>query len=350
MIVILRPGIPASEIERLTAMVCAAGYECEAACHLDEKLLAFQSPSGAPTTDLVARISASMWVATVVGPDSRYPRVSVAAKRTRTSVKAKELVIGAGQFGLIGGPCTVEDEDTLLKIARSVKASGATALRGGAYKPTTSPYSFRGGGETALAMLANVAKETGLAVVTEAVDVAHVESVARVADVIQIGARNMQNFEILRCAASTHLPILLKRGMGSTLEEWLCAAEYIADAGNEQIILCERGIRTYEPSTRATLDISSIPLAKQLTHLPIIADPSHASGNRSIVPAVGLAAVAAGADGLIIETHPFPESAIKDGAQTIDLDEFERLARKAADLRRLGLVAEVGLEPTTPRV
>ena len=230
--------------------------------------------------------------------------------------------IGGGNFGLIAGPCTVETREQTMETARVVKMAGAVILRGGAYKPRTSPYTFQGLGKPALEILAEAREETGLPIVTELMDVRQLEDVLEVADMIQLGTRNMQNFDLLREVGRTRIPVLLKRGMSSTIEEWLLSAEYIAKEGNDQIVLCERGIRTFETATRGTLDLSSIPVVKERSSLPIIVDPSHAAGKRDLILPLARAAVMAGADGLIVEVHPHPEVALCDGPQQLPADEF----------------------------
>ena len=234
--------------------------------------------------------------------------------------------IGDG-LAIIAGPCSVENRDQIVEIAKRVKAAGATFLRGGAFKPRTSPYAFQGLRAEGLELLMEARKETGLPIVTEIMRIDHIDLFQDV-DVIQVGARNMQNFELLKALGHTNKPILLKRGLSSTIEEWLMSAEYIMAGGNNQVILCERGIRTYETATRNTLDISAIPVLRQKTHLPVIVDPSHASGVAALVEPLSMAAVAAGADGLIIEVHNDPSHALSDGAQSITPDQFDKTARK----------------------
>jgi 3-deoxy-7-phosphoheptulonate synthase len=242
--------------------------------------------------------------------------------------------IGGPNFAMIAGPCTVESREQLLSTAHTVAAAGATMLRGGAYKPRTSPYTFQGLGQEGLRLLAEAKAETGLPIVTEVMDARDLEAVLEVADVLQIGARNMQNSSLLAEVGRSGRPALLKRGLSSTLEELLMAAEYILKEGNEHVILCERGIRTFETAYRFTLDITAIPVLKELTHLPVIVDPSHAPGRRSLVPALSLAAAAAGADGIIVEVHPRPDQAVCDAAQQLEADEFpaymERVLMAAA--------------------
>jgi 3-deoxy-7-phosphoheptulonate synthase len=253
----------------------------------------------------------------------------------RTVVEVDGRKIGGDNFATIAGPCTVESREVLLDSARSVKEAGAQLLRGGAYKPRTSPYSFQGLGEAGLRLLAEAREETGLPIVTELLDVRDLESVLAVADVIQLGARNMQNYTLLTEVGRAGVPVLLKRGLSATLEELLMAAEYILKEGNPNVMLCERGIRTYEPSYRFTLDLMAVPVLRELTHLPIVVDPSHAAGKRSLVEPLSLAAAAAGADGVIVEVHPCPEEAVCDGPQALHADQF------ADYLRRLEAAAEL---------
>ncbi len=242
-----------------------------------------------------------------------------------TIVKVKDVVIGGNEIVVMAGPCAVENEDQLLSTAREVQAAGANILRGGAFKPSTSPYSFRGLGLEGLKMLAKAREETGMPVITEVMTPGDVDVVASYADILQVGARNMQNFFLLDEVGKIKKPVMLKRGLSSTIQEWLLAAEYILSQGNEQLILCERGIRTFETATRNTMDISAIPIIKLQSHLPIIADPSHATGQWNLVSPVALASIAAGADGLMIEVHPDPNSALKDGAQSLTFDNFQHL-------------------------
>ena len=246
-----------------------------------------------------------------------------AAEPTRVPLGQGE--VGGPALSVIAGPCTVEGWDMLLATAQRVGAAGATGLRGGAYKPRTSPYAFRGLGEAGLEMLAKVRAESGLPVVTEVMDTRQVELVASYADVLQIGARNMQNFALLTEVGRLRRPVLLKRGMSATVKDLLLAAEYVMSQGNPNVILCERGIRTFETATRNTFDLAAIPVLKSETHLPVFADPSHAGGRRSLVAPLSFAAVAAGADGLIIEVHPDPERATSDGDQSLDFQEFDDL-------------------------
>ena len=245
-----------------------------------------------------------------------------------SQVNVEGVVVGGKRIVVMAGPCTVEDEAMLIKTAESVRKAGASILRGGAFKPRTSPYAFQGHGEAALAYLAEARSVTGLPVVTEVMDTAEIELVARYSDVLQIGARNMTNFSLLKKVGKLSKPVLLKRGMASTVRELLMSAEYVLSNGNMNVILCERGIRTFEDGTRNTLDLSAVPAIKEVSHLPVIVDPSHGTGRCALVAPMAKAAIAAGADGLMIEVHPNPEEAISDGAQTLSLEQFEQLMQE----------------------
>jgi 3-deoxy-7-phosphoheptulonate synthase len=242
-----------------------------------------------------------------------------------TAIKVGSVTIGGGTLTVMAGPCAVESEGQLMETARAVKEAGAHILRGGAFKPSTSPYTFRGLGEEGLKLLAQASKETGMPVVTEVMTVRDVELVSQYADILQIGARNMQNFNLLDEVGMTKKPVMLKRGLSATIQEWLLSAEYILSQGNKKVLLCARGIRTFETYTRNTMDVDAIPILKKLSHLPAIADPSHGTGKWELVAPMAMAAVAAGADGLMVEVHPAPESALKDGPQSLSFDNFRQL-------------------------
>jgi len=249
-----------------------------------------------------------------------------------TIVDVDGVQVGGKSVVIMAGPCAVESKEQLFESAKAVKMFGAKFLRGGAYKPRTSPYSFQGLEKEGLEMLYEAKKYTGLKIVTEVMDVYSVEIVAKYADVLQIGARNMQNFSLLKEVGKSNMPVLLKRGIAATIEEWLNAAEYILNEGNKNVILCERGIRTFEHYTRNTLDLSAVPVVKRLSHLPIIVDPSHGTGKSFLVNPMAKAAIAAGADGLIIEVHPDPKNALSDGAQSLTPDEFRVLTEEISDI------------------
>jgi len=261
----------------------------------------------------------------IIGGCSVPVRVNRKSKPDPTIVNVNGIRIGSEEVVIIAGPCSVENHEQLMETAKAVKSSGGMILRGGAFKPRSSPYNFQGLGEEGLKLLVEARKETGLPIVTEVMDTRLVELVAGYADILQIGSRNMQNYPLLKEVGMLRKPVLLKRGMMATIEEFLLAAEYILNQGNEQVILCERGIRTFETSTRNTLDLSAVPMLKHLSHLPVIVDPSHGTGHRWMVPPMAKAAVAAGADGLIMEVHYKPEEALCDGHQSLSPDEFARL-------------------------
>ncbi|NBT13681.1 MAG: 3-deoxy-7-phosphoheptulonate synthase [Planctomycetia bacterium] len=264
-------------------------------------------------------------VASVLPILAPYKVASREVQAETTRVKAGPLEVGGSRIGVIAGPCSVESAEQIVGTARAVKAAGATGLRGGAFKPRTSPYSFQGMKEKGLELLAEAREATGLAVVTEVVAPEDVPLVARYADVLQVGARNMQNYRLLEAVGRTQTPVLLKRGPAATVEELLLAAEYILDAGNLQVMLCERGIRTFETHTRFTLPLATVPWLHARTHLPVVVDPSHGTGHANLVESMAAASVAAGADGLIIEVHPDPKCASSDGAQTLDFAAFGRM-------------------------
>jgi 3-deoxy-7-phosphoheptulonate synthase len=276
--------------------------------------------------------------------DGLYKLASRTSRSSDTVVAAGGQYIGGRDFVVMAGPCSVESRKQLLRTARGVAASGAVLLRGGAFKPRTSPYAFQGLGVDGLHLLEEGRRATGLPIITEVMEPGQVDCVAETADVLQIGARNMQNFPLLREVGRSRKPCMLKRGLSATIEEWLLAAEYIMHAGNPNVILCERGIRTFETATRNTLDLSAIPLVKRLSHLPVIADPSHGTGHRYLVQPMALAAAAAGADGLLIEVHPQPDRALCDGQQSLTLEGFDALMQALEQV-----LAAVGRPLARPR-
>lgn len=261
--------------------------------------------------------------------NARHKLYSREYQREDTVVQLEDITIGGKDVVVMAGPCSVENEQQLLATAFGVSRAGANILRGGAFKPRTSPYAFRGLGEAGLKLLAKARAETNLKIITEVLTPGDVDLVAEYSDILQIGTRNMQNFLLLEEAGRAGKPVLLKRGMAATIEEWLLSAEYILNTGNQNVILCERGIRSFDPMTRNTFDLSAIPLVKKLSHLPIVADPSHATGKRFLVEPVALGAIAAGADGLIIEVHPDPDNALSDGPQSLNLEQFAAFVPKA---------------------
>jgi 3-deoxy-7-phosphoheptulonate synthase len=275
-----------------------------------------ESIEAMPQVDNVVRISAP------------YKFVSREFRKEKTRIKVNGSEIGGDEFVVMAGPCSVESEKQIMQAAEAVAKAGAKLLRGGAFKPRTSPYDFQGMEEEGLKLLQKAKRATGLAIITEVMSERGVDLVAQYADVMQVGARNMQNFMLLKALGKCGRPVLLKRGLSSTVKELLMSAEYITAHGNPDVILCERGIRTFETATRNTCDIAAIPVLNELTHLPVILDPSHATGKRSLVPAVSRAGVAIGADGLIVEVHPAPEKAMSDGAQSLDLAQFQKMMRE----------------------
>jgi 3-deoxy-7-phosphoheptulonate synthase len=326
MIIEFHPHATRESIERVRTLLLTEGCDVTDVRAGSILLLVAERHWTEPPLDIVSQLKAHSAVADVRGIGRVYPRVQ---GTTPKPISVRGFEFGGDDLALIAGPCTVETEEQLAETARFLTANGVRFLRGGAFKPTTSPYSYPGGGKEALQALKAVREEFDLGVVTEVMSPDQVSVVAEVADILQIGARNMQNFDLLHEAGRTHKPILLKRGFGCTVEEWLHAAEHIAITGNDRILLCERGIRSFDPLTRASLDVSGIAVARTRTHLPILADPSHAAGLREFVKPLALAAIGAGAVGLMVEVHPDPECAIKDGAQTLNFEQFSDLVGSA---------------------
>jgi 3-deoxy-7-phosphoheptulonate synthase len=323
------PGVREAEIQQVVDKLKKAGL----GVHLS--VGQFRTIVGAIGDEKAVRemgLEALPFVEKVMPVTQPFKLVSREFKDDNSVFQLSNCVLGGEEIVLMAGPCAVESEEQLLETALSVRAAGAQILRGGAFKPRTSPYSFQGLEEEGLKLLARVRDKTGLPVVTEVMDQHTVDLVAEYADIVQIGARNMQNFYLLRELGRLDKPILLKRGLSATVEEWLMAAEYIMSGGNHRVILCERGIRTFETYTRNTLDLSSVPVVKHLSHLPVIVDPSHGTGNWRWVPAMSRAAVAAGADGVMVEVHPRPQEALCDGAQSLTPEKFAGLT---AELRKV---------------
>ena len=274
-------------------------------------------------------------VAEAIRVSKPYKLITLDLRPEKTIVRVGDATIGGDELAIIAGPCAIESRSQAFAIAEAVRRSGARFFRGGAYKPRTSPYAFQGLGEEGLKILADVREAYGLKIVTEALDEPGVDLVERYGDVIQIGARNMQNFSLLRRAGKAKLPVLLKRGLSATLDEWLLAAEYIMAEGNYQVVLCERGIRTFAQHTRNTLDLAAIPAVRRISHLPVIVDPSHGTGKNFMVTPLARAGVAVGADGLIIEVHDQPEHALSDGAQALTLDQYEQLVSEVRSIHEV---------------
>ena len=330
MIIILSSTATKDNLNYVTQMMEERGYAVHVSEGVELTIVGAVGVPADPTQKAVVmeQFEALPFVDKVVSVSKPYKVVNKQFQSGPTIIDVHGVKIGDPNFFVVmAGPCTVETEEQLMESARAVKAAGAHILRGGAYKPSTSPYSFHGHGEPALQMLAEARKELGMPIITEVLDIRDIDLVCSYADILQIGTRNMANFTLLREVGKTQTPVMLKRGMAATIEEWLQAAEYIANQGNKNIMLCERGIRTFETYTRNTFDINAVAAAKELSHLPVIADPSHATGKASLVNAVTRAAAAAGADGAIIEVHPNPEKALKDGAQSLLPEAFVALMR-----------------------
>src|SRR5665647_311452 len=315
MVIVMDINSSSSEIQAVNERLDNLGFKTQSIQGV--KRIVIGAVGDQPTTDSLRSLEQMPGVEKIVPIMKPYKLVSREGREENTIINVRGVSIGGESITIIAGPCAVESREQLLTAARQVKAAGGHIIRGGAFKPRTSPYSFQGLEEEGLNILKDVSLETGLPVVTEVIDEHSLHLSIDYVDIIQIGARNMQNFRLLKAAGQTDKPILLKRGMAATIEEWLMAAEYIMSEGNQKVILCERGIRTFEIYTRNTLDLSAVPVVKRLSHLPIIVDPSHGTGDRQLVGPMSLAAIAAGADGLILEMHPQPAKAVSDGAQSL---------------------------------
>jgi len=327
MLIVMDMHARAAEIDAVCAEIRALGLEPHPMPGAQRTAIGITGNKG--TVD-ASRLESMPGVMRIIQVTAPYKLVSREFHEDDTIVDVDGVKVGGKGFVIMAGPCAVESVAQIDEVAARLKAAGAHILRGGAFKPRTSPYSFQGLGEQGLKILADARKRHGLPVVTEAIDHESLDLVAHYADMVQIGARNMQNFSLLKKAGRCGKPVLLKRGMAATLEELLMAAEYIASEGNSRIVLCERGVRTFADHTRNTLDLSAVPFVRRMSHLPIIVDPSHGTGKRNKVPPLSCAAAAVGADGLMIEVHPHPDSALSDGAQTIDPDQFESLMKRVA--------------------
>ncbi len=331
MIVVMKQEATSSDVKQMVERIESLGLKAHVIVGTERTVIA---AVGDDRKTHKESLESGPGVAEVLPILAPYKVASLELKREPTTVRARNFVCGNGTIGVIAGPCSVETEEQILATAKAVKAAGATALRGGAFKPRTSPYSFQGLKEDGLKMLATAREATGLAVVTEVVATEDVALVARYADVLQVGARNMQNYRLLEAVGQTDRPILLKRGPSATIEELLLAAEYILNAGNPNVMLCERGIRTFESHTRFTLPLATVVYLHAKTHLPVVVDPSHGTGHTYLVGQMAAASVAAGADGLILEVHPDPASALSDGYQSMNFQQFEEtmtLCRRVAE-------------------
>lgn len=335
MIVVMKIGSPQEEIDRLSDELATWGLTPEKIVGQHKVVIGLVGDTA--DLDPLQIQEISPWIEQVLRVEQPFKRASRQFRHGEASEVVVNTPNGRVVFGehhplvVVAGPCSVENEEMIVETARRVKASGAHFLRGGAYKPRTSPYAFQGHGESALDLLVKAREETGLGIITEVMDSADLEKIGQVADVVQIGARNMQNFSLLKKVGAQPKPVLLKRGMAATIEEWLMAAEYILAAGNPNVILCERGIRTFDRQyARNTLDLAAIPVLRNLTHLPIMVDPSHGTGWATYVPSMCLAAIAAGCDSLMIEVHPNPAKALSDGPQSLTPEHFDRLMQELA--------------------
>jgi 3-deoxy-7-phosphoheptulonate synthase len=322
MIVVMKPGASKQEIDHVIDLIHGLGLRSHVIVGTDRTVVA---ALGEKRDGAKQALETGEGVEKVVPILAPYKMASTEVKKEPTCVQTSQLRVGAGQIGVIAGPCSVESREQILETAQRVKESGATGLRGGAFKPRTSPYSFQGLKEKGLELLALARDETGLAVVTEVMAPEHVALVGKYADVLQVGARNMQNYPLLEAVGECGLPVLLKRGPSATMDEFLLAAEYILKTGNQRVMLCERGIRTFEDHTRFTLPLASVPYLHQTTHLPVVIDPSHGTGKASLVAPMAVASIAAGADGLIVEVHPEPEKALSDGYQSLTPKAFQQM-------------------------
>lgn len=340
MIVVMKAGANEVQIARVSERLQGMGFGVHLSRGAERTVIGAIGDKSALTPMDMEAMVAMEGVERVVPIRQPFKLVSREFHQEATIVDIGGVRVGGDEVVVMAGPCSVETYDQLLTTARGVQRAGARVLRGGAFKPRTSPYGFHGLGEEGLRLLAAVRQETGLPIVTEVMRPDQVELVASYADCLQIGTRNMQNFELLREAAQTRKPVMLKRGMAALVQEWLMAAEYLLSGGNYQVILCERGIRTFETATRFTMDLNAVPVAKELTHLPVIVDPSHGTGKASLVPALARAGVAVGADGLIVEAHPNPAESVSDAAQTVSIDAFTTMmAEVRAVARAVGRTA-----------
>lgn len=340
MIVNMSEKATEAEIQHIIDRIREAGYNPHVTRGTERTIVA---AVGSGRRHEIEALQVAPGVDNVVAIAQPFKLVSRQVQPERSVIHVNGVDIGGPDVVVIAGPCSVESREQLLDTAHAIKRAGATILRGGAYKPRTSPYDFQGLGLEALKILRQAREETGLPVVTEVMSTEDIDIICEYADMLQVGARNMQNFALLRRLATINKPVLLKRGPSATVKEWLLAAEYLLSGGNRQVVLCERGIKTFETETRNTIDLAAIALARDLSHLPVIADPSHGTGKQSLIAAVSRAAVAVGADGLIIEVHPCPERALSDGPQSLDFAGFEKVMRGLAEpLRRISAPVATG--------
>ncbi len=341
MIVNMSDSATEQQIEHIIQRIREAGFQPHVTRGTERTIVAAVGSGG--RRHEIEALSVAPGVDNVVAIAQPFKLVSRQTRPQQSVVNVRGVRIGGPEVVVIAGPCSVESREQLLETAEGVKRAGATMLRGGAYKPRTSPYEFQGLGIEALKILREAREITGLPVVTEVMSTEDVDLICEYADMLQVGARNMQNFALLRRLATIKKPVLLKRGPSATVKEWLLAAEYLLSGGNDQVALCERGIKTFETATRNTFDLSAVALAKELSHLPVVADPSHGTGKQSLIGPVSKAAIAVGADALIVEVHPCPERALSDGPQSLDLSQFERVMRGLSEPLR-PVLGRVGAE------
>lgn len=327
-IIVLKPDSKEQDVRHILKKLESKGLKANVSAGTERTIIGVIGDTSKVTEDEEDAIKAMACVENVVRILKPYKLASRDFKKENTEINVHGNIIGGKRIHVMAGPCAVENKTTMMNIAEKVKDAGASFIRGGAYKPRTSPYSFQGLGEEGLQYLASAREKTGLPVITEIMDPRDMDVIMEYTDIIQIGARNMQNFRLLLEVGSANKPVLLKRGLSSTIKEWLMSAEYIMSRGNQQVMLCERGIRTFETATRNTLDLSAVPVLKQLTHLPIVVDPSHGVGRWDLVAPMAKAAIAAGADALIIEVHTNPEEALSDGEQSLRPDIFAELMKE----------------------
>jgi len=339
MLIVMKTGATDAEIDAVVRVVGELGFRAHAIPGAARTAVAI---TGNKSSIDPAHFENLPGVAETVRVSKPYKLVTLGLHAEKTIVRVGDATIGGDELALIAGPCAVESRDQAFAIAEAVRRSGARFFRGGAFKPRTSPYAFQGLGEDGLRILAEIRDAYGLKIVTEAVDEAGVDLVERYADMIQIGARSMQNFTLLRRAGKARIPVLLKRGLSATLDEWLLAAEYVMSEGNYQVVLCERGIRTFSQHTRNTLDLAAIPAVRRVSHLPVSVDPSHGTGKNYMVTALARAGVAVGADGLIVEVHNAPAEALSDGAQALDLEQYDQLVNEVRTIFEVMTPAAVG--------
>ncbi|MEE3168021.1 MAG: 3-deoxy-7-phosphoheptulonate synthase, partial [Chloroflexota bacterium] len=338
MIVVMAPGTAQSDLDSIRVRIEDRGLRAQINTGAERTVIGVM---GSIPPDFKDEMELMNGVDEVIIISKPYKLASKEFHPDDTIIKVGDAVIGGPKPVIMAGPCSVEDEEQMVSTAKAVKAAGATVLRGGAFKPRTSPYSFRGMGEDGLKLLQLAKQETGLPIITEVMATADVETVAKYADILQIGARNMQNYNLLDEVGLIGKPVMVKRGLAASYEEWLLAAEYVMAGGNEQVILCERGVRGFETFTRFTLDVAAVPVIKRLSHLPIVADPSHSTGKWYLVTPVALASVAAGAHGLLIEVHPNPDQAKCDGPQSLTFENFDIL------MEQVNAIASVRKQPVT---